>query len=180
MPDQPGTPERAAPGVLISKSGEQPEPIPYGTGGGGVRLPDELYEDRALIVLALRLEGYCYDDIAAKTGLSKGQIQHACMKARRAGKLRDVIDLIDNEAVPQAAENLVKFLRDGDKEATFKVLEGRGVLRRHSNNRTEGGLVPGGVPPLQINILSATGGALPTVIVNSEKGSVVGTPYEDA
>mgnify|MGYP002784008434 FL=1 len=107
MPENPAPVERAAPGVLISKSGELPEPnIPPPIGRP---LPDELFEDRALIVLALRLEGYTYKEIQEKTGLSEQQVRYACRKARQAGKLRDVVDLIDNEAVPQAVENLLNL-----------------------------------------------------------------------
>lgn len=176
MPDTQAI-ERAAPGPLISKTGEQPElNIPPGNPG----LPDELYQDRAIICLALRLEGYTYKEIEARTGLSDEQVRYACRKARRAGTLRDSLDLIDNEAVPQAVENLITLLRSNDKEATFKVLDGRGVFRKFNNNKNEGGVAGvSGVPPLQINILSPTGGALPTIIVNSEKGSVVGTPYAE-
>ncbi len=177
MSDNQGIAERAAPGPLISKTGDQPElnlpPLNEG-------LSPELYEERALICLALRLEGYTYEEIEQKTKLSIQQIRYACRKARRAGRLRDTIELIDNEAVPQAVENLLSLLRKEDREATFKVLDGRGVFRKFNNNKNEGGGPMGaGVPPLQINILSPTGGALPTVIVNSEKGSVVGTPYEE-
>lgn len=173
-PAKPETPETP----LVSKTGASPEP--YDPSGnlaiGGVPLPAELYEDRALIVLALRLEGYTYQEIQDKTGLSANAVRYACRKARAAGKLRDVVDLIDNEAVPQAVENLITLLRANDKDATFKVLEGRGVLRKFSNNRNDGGgPVSSGPPPLQINIISPDGGALPTVIVNSERGSVVGT-----
>jgi hypothetical protein len=176
MPDNLAPVERSAPGALISKTGELPEPnLPPVSAG----LPDSLYEERALICLALRLEGYTYKEIEARTGLSDEQVRYACRKARRAGKLRDVIDIIDNEAVPQAVENLLDYLRKGDKEATFKILDGRGVFRKFNNNKNEGGAGQSGIPPLQINILSPSGGELPTVIVNSEKGSVVGTPYQE-
>jgi hypothetical protein len=178
MPDNQAIAAKAAPGPLISKTGEQPEPLnpipPVYPG-----LPPELYEERSLIVLALRLEGYTYEEIEAKTGLSKDQVRYACRKARQAGKLRDVIDLIDNEAVPQAVENLLTLLRDKDKDATFKILDGRGVFRRFNNNKSEGGPGATGIPPLQINIIAPNGRDLPNVIVNSEKGSIVGTAYEE-
>jgi len=146
-------------------------------------LSDELYEDRFLICLALRLEGYTVEEIQEKTGLTLRQVQYACMKARRAGKLRDVIDVIENDAVPQAVENLRTALNNPEHEhwwdATTETLHGRGVFRRFNTQKTDGG---GGdaLPNLQIAIINPGGGAeLPTVIVNSQVGSVVGVARED-
>ncbi len=166
----------------VAKDG-RPDPGPQ-TSPPTHGLPDELYGDRATIVLALRLDGFSYDEIATKTGLSKEQIRYACRKARTAGKLRDVIDLIDNEAVPQAVDNLNAMLQDSKhpshEMATFETLKGRGAFRRFSGDKIGGGGLTAGIPPLQINILTPSGGELPTVIVNSDRGAVIGAPREDA
>lgn len=175
-----GNTEPRPKGRLVSKTGALPEPPRGGTLPPYQGLPDALYEDRAVLVLALRLEGYNYVEIQKKTGLSTEQVRYACRRARQAGKLRDVIDLIDNEAVPQAVENLNDLLQKGDKEATFEVLKGRGAFRRYSNDKQVGGIAATSIPALHINILTPAGGEMPTVIVNSDRGAVIGTPREDA
>lgn len=170
--------------TMVSKTGRPPD-RPAGTVANltyvGVPLPDKLYEDRALICIALRTDGYSYQEIQNKTGLSKWQVKDACRRARRAGNLRDVIDLIDDEVVPQAIENLREALDDPKHPnhwtATSETLHGRGVFRNFSNNKNEGGIAEARLPPLQINIINPGGGTdLPAVIVNSERGSVIGSP----
>lgn len=175
--------------TVVSKTGLPPD-RPAGNvdnlrPGASNPLPDELYKDRAIIVLALRLEGYSYQEIQNKTGLSKTQVKFACRKARRAGQLKDVIDLIDDEVVPQALENLREALDDPKHahhwEATSETLHGRGVFRNFNNSKTEGGVGESRLPPLQINIINPGGGTeLPNVIVNSERGSVIGSPRLEA
>lgn len=168
---------------VISKSGEAPENLSTPPVNNGI-LPDALFEDRAVICIALRMEGYTYKEIQEKTSLTETQVRYALRRARAAGRLRDVLDLVDNEAVPQAVENLITVLRDPKHEkfwdATEKTLDGRGVFRRFNNNKVEGGGVGNQLPALQINILTRDGKEMPTVIVNSEKGSVFGSPREDA
>lgn len=171
---------RALPPVdssVISKDGSDPTPQ------GQDILPEIVTQERALVVLALRLEGHSYDDIEKLTKLSKDQIRYALRKARAGGKLRDVLDLVTHEAVPQAVENLIAILRDPANanhwDATEKTLAGTGVFQRYGHMK--GGVAPGAqVPPLQVNFISANGGPMPTVIVNSERGAVIGTPREDA
>lgn len=177
MSADPSAPPRAlivAP--IISKT--TPPKLTSEQAAANASLPDELYADRATVVVALRLEGYSYAEIEERTGLTLPQIRYACRKARAAGKLQDVLQLVDNEAVPQAVENLVAKLQAGDWDATRETLRGRGVFRNFSHNKNEG--TPGvQLPNLNIEIVSPSGGALPTVIVNTERGAVVGTERED-
>jgi len=163
---------------VVSKTGQEPPPR-LDNGGATNSLPDSLYADRYAVVVALRMEGYTQQEIADKTGLTLWQIQNACHRARQNGRLRDVLDMIDNTAVPQAVDNLVEGLRKGDKEYTLEVLKGRGAFRKFSD-KPGAGAGAMALPPLQINILTPQGGQVPTVIVNSEKGAVIGTPRDDA
>jgi hypothetical protein len=178
--DTTAAPEKPA-GVLVSKTGAQPEPAAPPTGAA---LPQALYDDRATIILALRLDGYTTDEICEKTGLGMDQVRYALRKARAAGKIRDVIDLIDNEAVPQAVENLLKKLRqnalsDEFGDAEVQLLKGRGVFQNFNKNKNEGG-GDARQPTLNIAFINPAGGTeLPTVIVNSDTGSVIGKPRED-
>jgi len=168
-------------GPLVTKTGAQPEPNILT--GGRPGLPQALYDDRATIILALRLDGYTTDEICEKTGLGVDQVRYAMRKARQAGRLRDVIDLVDNEAVPQAVENLLKKLRknaltDEFGEAELQILKGRGVFQNFNKNQNPGGGGGNQLPPLQINFISPGGGELPTIIVNSDSGEVIGKPRE--
>lgn len=165
---------------VVSKHGE--EPTVHTLRGGSIGLSPEIYEDRATVCVALRMEGYSYPEIQEKTGLSDCQVRYACRKARAAGRLRDVLDLVDNEAVPQAVENLVKYLREPDTEmgqkATMKTLSGRGVFRNFAHNKNES--APGvTLPQLNIEIVSPVGGGVPTVVVNNERGAVIGVEKDD-
>jgi hypothetical protein len=50
---------------------------------------------------------------------------------RRDARLDDEIArVMDAKLVPRAVENLTTLLETGDKDATFKTLEGRGVFRK--------------------------------------------------
>lgn len=177
--DRPAPPRALIVAPIISKTGATAPDTRFQPGNPGRKeLPEELYADRATVVVALRLEGYSYAEIQERTGLTVTQIRYACRKARAAGKLQDVLQLVDNEAVPQAVENLVDKLRAGDWEATRETLRGRGVFRNFSHNKNEG--TPGvTLPNLNIEIVNPSGGALPTVIVNTDRGAVVGTERED-
>lgn len=175
--------------AVVSKTGEELPTTPYYSEArleaaqAAQITKQELAEDRAIVVTALRARGYTYREIAEETGLSLAQIQVATRRARMAGQLRETLDMVDHDAVPQAVDNLVTALRDPDHErwweATTEVLHGRGVLQRHS--RTQDTRDPAtGVPPLQINILAPEGGTFPTVIVNSPRGAILGNPNPPA
>lgn len=170
------------PAGFVSKTGELPVPTPGNTALYNPGLPDELYEDRALIVLAMRQDGYTAKEICAKTGLSQEAVRYAMRKARQSGRLRDVIDLIDNEAVPQAVENLMMKLRKNAEteefgDAEVQLLKGRGVFQNFNKNPSGAG-AGSTLPALQINFIQNGGGELPSIIVNSESGEVLGKPRE--
>ena len=100
---------------------------------------------------------------------------------RQQGALRDTIEILDQECLPQAVDNVVAALRDKEHpnhwRATEKVLDGRGAFRKFDPGK--GGAGGHELPPLQINIIAPGGGQVPTVIVNSEQGSVVGSEHQD-
>jgi hypothetical protein len=161
----------------ISKTGELPADwVPPATVG----LPEELYAERAAIVVALKAEGYTNKEITATTGLSLWQIRYACRQARKRGDLQDVISDLSHRALPQAVENLVDALEDPENvnhwKATEETLHGLGAFKSHKNNVNEGS---GATAPLQIAFVMQGGGDVPTVIVNSTRGEIGGTPRQD-
>jgi hypothetical protein len=179
--DVPPEPAPAPRTALISKDGEIPVYAPGREPGsvGHPILTEALWKERGAIVMALRAQGYTYPEIQEATGLGLGIIRAACRKAREAGALSETLLMIENEAVPQAVDNLVAQLRKGEfGDAEMAVLKGRGVFQNYSRNKAEGG-DGARLPPLQIAFISATGDALPTVIVNSPTGAVFGKPRED-
>jgi hypothetical protein len=162
-------PAKSPPGPMISKSGELPG--------------HEISRDEAALILGFRVQGLTYLEISAKTGLTISEIRSACRFGRQQGALRDTIEFLDNECVPQAVENVVDALRDPTNanhwRATEKVLDGRGAFQKFGSQKS--GAAAGGheLPPLQINIIAPGGGEVPTVIINSDQGSVVGAGHKD-
>lgn len=156
---------------LISASGELPARI--------------LANDEMALMIGLRFQGCTTREIAARVGCTLDQVRQRLALARQRGQLRDTLEVLDNVAVPAAVDNLITALNDPKDanhwRATEKTLDGRGAFRKFSNRDQTGAGVGGAqaLPPLQINIITPNGDAMPTVIVNSEQGSVVGTPRSD-
>jgi len=108
----------------------------------GLNLPDELYAARITVVSALREEGYTYRQIAKALGMGQAAVEWCMRKARERGILRagalEAITMLDNEAIPLAADALLRKIRKGEDKAVFGVLEGRGILKNYSQVKTEG------------------------------------------
>lgn len=175
---QPVRRQLASPG--IAKHSDIPPPLvppvpPH------VGLPDALYAERAAIIVALKTEGYTSKEICDITQLSLEQVKYALIKARREGKLQDVVADLSHRALPRAVENLMEALENPDNPFHFKAteatLEGLGAFKSHKNNVNEGS---GGPAPLQIAFVMQGGGDVPTVVINSSRGEIGGTPRQDA
>jgi predicted transcriptional regulator len=84
-------------------------------------------------VLALRMEGFTVDQSARLLGLTKHQVSHALEVIRKDGTISGQMDRLDAIAVALAVDNVIQGVKNGDKDYTLKVLEGRGVFRTHKS-----------------------------------------------
>lgn len=113
----------AAPSALAEKLAQAPSP------------PQPLVvmsdEDAAKAVMAMRLAGHTYREIAEELGCSQNQVRRLLMI--NAPKRKVFEDIIDGRALPAAIDNLIVGLEAGDKDYTIKTLEGRGLLVKHSH-----------------------------------------------
>lgn len=102
---------------------------------------------RALIaeMVALRIAGYTMREIAEITATSICTVTRYLARASEVAERNDVGMLLDYHAVPLAVDNLIEGLRNGDKQYTLKVLEGRGHLQKHTKgvavSTMKGGLI---------------------------------------
>lgn len=153
-----------------------PEALELGRQG----LSPELYAQRAILVVALRAEGHTTKEICEMTKLTPWQVKYACRQARRENQLQDVVADLSHRALPQATENLIDALEDPANpnhwKATEETLHGLGAFKSHKNNVNEGS---GAAMPLNIVFNMNGGGDVPTVIVNSPRGEIGGTPRQD-
>jgi hypothetical protein len=144
-------------------------------------LSDELYKERGAIVVALKAQGYSYNEVSEATGLTVWQVRYACRRARAANELIDSVADLSHRALPQAIDNLVTALENPTDpnhwKATEETLHGLGAFKSHKNNVNEGS---GAVSPLQIAFVMQGGGDVPTVIVNSPRGEIGGNIRQDA
>lgn len=96
--------------------------------------PLEQKQARSLVIL-LKSEGWGIRPIYQRTGLGRTIVERILRDARSRDELKDVLADVDLECVPQAVDNLRRYLRDPNSDrgerATFKTLEGRGVLVAH-------------------------------------------------
>lgn len=83
--------------------------------------------------LALFTEGFSIGEIAEQMGVNPGTVTGWMTKHRRSVREGSIDAQLDEIAVPLAVENLTHGLLAGDKDYTLKTLEGRGVLKRHSD-----------------------------------------------
>lgn len=129
--------------------------------------------------LALRAEGLSVNAIAQALGVASATVTGWFTRHKRDVEAQAIDDLLDQVAVPLAAENLVHGLLAGDKDYTLETLKGRGRFRRH----TEGEGKPNSVlPELRIVFEAPTAeqlagrSALPAgTILGAPREKVVGT-----
>jgi hypothetical protein len=102
---------------------------------------------RALIaeMVALRITGHTLKEIATISGVGLNTVTRYLARAAEIAERNDVGTLLDYHAVPLAVDNLLEGLKNGDKQYTLKVLEGRGHLQKHTkgvvSGTMKGGLV---------------------------------------
>lgn len=81
------------------------------------------------IALGLYTEGKSVNEIAAELGVSTATVTGWFTTHRRETSVESIDLMLDQIAVPLAADNLVHGLLAGDKQYTLETLKGRGRLR---------------------------------------------------
>lgn len=104
-------------------------------------LPHIVHAARVKVISALKSEGYSRDEIASALGMKPSGVAWALRKARKLGILQnglaEAIESLDQEAVPLAVEAMLHHLREKNPDVAGKILEGRGLLRHYSNQKSE-------------------------------------------
>lgn len=126
---------------------------------------------KAAALLALQQQGYSRREISRMLGMSVNAVRMALNRARKAGRLNDLRNILEHDSLALAIEGLNHHLRLKDKDAIFKHLEGMGQWRSYQHNKHDG-VPPGGMPALQV-VVQVQAGA-PVV-----ESVPLGTPRED-
>ena len=84
-------------------------------------------------VLACRWEGFNPQETSEILGVTLGVVRSALMSLRKGAEMDQQISKLDELIVPLAVDNIATMVMRGDKDATFKVLDGRGVFRTHKS-----------------------------------------------
>jgi transcriptional regulator with XRE-family HTH domain len=123
--------------------------------------------------LSLRAQGWSMADIAEALDVGVSTILGWFTKHRRKVDLAKVTRELDAIAVPLAVENLTHGLLAGDKDYTLETLKGRGLFRRHVEDKSE---VTHDLPPLVIRFEGAPTGPLDAAPTGEKlvTGTVVG------
>ena len=83
-------------------------------------------------IVALTALGHTRAEIAAVVGLTVREVSVALYEVRKFGFAQEDDSIIDHQVIPAAIEQLYKLVEEGDKEAIFAVLRGRGVFKQHT------------------------------------------------
>lgn len=109
---------------------------------------------RATAILVLKQQGYNRREIGRMCGMTPNAVRVALWRARSAGRLNDLRDVLQNDSMALAIEGLNYHLKKKDKDAIFKTLEGLGEFKSYNNNKNDGaaGYV---MPALTVTIVNA-------------------------
>lgn len=88
-------------------------------------------------IVACRTEGMTDPEIAEKLGIAIGTVRQILQKARKQNFLSDIVDRLEDRAVPTAVDNLIRGLDREDKDYTLATLKGLGVFRTHTVGKQE-------------------------------------------
>lgn len=123
-------------------------------------------------VVAYRILGYTTRTIADCLCLSPQAVCHYLAEAReRAQSKASIARLLDDHALPMAADNLIEGLKERDKEYTLATLKGRGAFTAHTKSeatKTETRL------EVQVSMPPGADGTLPAL-----DGQIVGIPRKE-
>lgn len=109
----------------------------------------QLKRARALLMVAARVKGRSYKQIAAEFNVSEHTVQRQLDFAKRAGLIVDFEDQILQELVPAAISQIKSAIQNGDTQSAFEILKGAGLGLKPSErvapkNAPLGGELPEG------------------------------------
>lgn len=81
-------------------------------------------------MIAFRIRGKSYKDIAAEFNVSEDTVERTLNYAKRAGLVAQFEDQILEELVPAAIENFKTAMQNGDTQVALEVFKGTGLLLR--------------------------------------------------
>lgn len=120
------------------------------------------------------MQGLTYKEIAAETGLSPKTVENYLHAARQRANLRDVPDLLEHVALPQAVDNLIEGLRNGHEKYTLATLKGRGAFSSHS--KSDATVNGSASMTLSIKVEMPEGAAVRDI--DALEGEIVGIPRQ--
>lgn len=115
-------------------------------------------------IIAMRTEGLSDKQIAEKLGLAINTIRNILGKARRDHGLADVVDRVQNRAIPAAVDNMIERLDEGDDKFTKYLLD-KTLFKKESakDGKNSGGntltvkielpVIPEGAPAVAIGAI---------------------------
>lgn len=121
--------------------------------------------------VALRILGHSQAEIARELCVGEGTVRQWLMQARKRAELLDISELLDHVALPQAVDNLITGLQQGNEKYTLATLQGRGAFSAHSKSE-----LAATITQLEITITTPAG-ATPAERDVLE-GQIVGIPRE--
>jgi transcriptional regulator with XRE-family HTH domain len=163
--------ERAAVQKATRRAKREGSPV-LGTGGRAKERRRKLILTQQ--ALALRATGLSTVEVAKALGVSPHTVTGWLTAHRRTLAAGEIDALLDEIAVPLAAENLVHGLIAGDKDYTLETLKGRGQLKRH----TAGDEKPTGALPALSIVFEAPvsiGGQQLNAAGSPTRGTILGT-----
>lgn len=92
----------------------------------------EMRRARAMAMVARRIHGASYRDIAAEFNVSIDTVERSLTYAKRAGLIVRYEDKILSELVPGAIDQVKKAITNGDTATAMEVLKGSGMLLKPS------------------------------------------------
>ncbi len=127
------------------------------------------------LVLAYTALGHTAQQVADELGLAKSTVHDIRYRLRCAGKLDNVVALMEKRAVPAAVEGLIEAIDAGEEWAITKTLQGRGYLA--SGAGANGANLQQGPPPaLTVNVMLAPGVPANDPRLKAIPGNIVGVP----
>jgi hypothetical protein len=145
--------------------------VRHAPSNGGRGAKDRLADTQ--VMMGLR-DGQTVEAIAAETGMTpttvemrSKRLQHEIATAGMA------VAAVDREALGLAVAELLKLLEDGDKDAVFQTLRGRGVFRQYVDPKDPFASTP---VALRVEVTMPAGLAGPTTVA---VGAVMGCARAD-
>lgn len=81
----------------------------------------------------MRMQNFSPRETAEILGCSYQQVTGALMTIRKNADTSAQLNRLDQIGIPLAVDNVLNGIRDGDKEFTLRLMDGRGMFRTHKS-----------------------------------------------